>query len=323
MINNRQQTGRRRGRGGQNGQRQQNGRPEMGNRIDNRARGNAPQLLEKYKTLARDAQQSGDRVLAEYYFQFADHYFRVLAESRARYEEANPNRPRQDYGDQENEGFDGEGNEGDGDGEFDAPRDTRSQPSRTDNRGEQQPRQYRDDRPRNDQNRDDRSRNDQNRNDQNRSDQNRNDQNRNDQNRNDQNRNDQNRNEQPRQDREARPERASEDRPQRTDRYQRDDRPREERSPDDRPREVRPRDERPRQDRTRTAAPRAQANANGSSAVQDDDFDLGDALPFDALPPAIGVSTMEPVSGVEGEAVAVPKKRGRPKKVVPEVTTEE
>ena len=313
MINNRQQTGRRRGRGGQNGQRQQNGRPEMGNRIDNRARGNAPQLLEKYKTLARDAQQSGDRVLAEYYFQFADHYFRVLAESRARYEEANPNRPRQDYGDQENEGFDGEGNEGDGDGEFDAPRDTRSQPSRTDNRGEQQPRQYRDDRPRNDQNRDDRSRNDQNRNDQNRS----------DQNRNDQNRNDQNRNEQPRQDREARPERASEDRPQRTDRYQRDDRPREERSPDDRPREVRPRDERPRQDRTRTAAPRAQANANGSSAVQDDDFDLGDALPFDALPPAIGVSTMEPVSGVEGEAVAVPKKRGRPKKVVPEVTTEE
>ena len=112
MINNRQQSGRRRGRGqnGQNGQRQQNGRPELGNRIDNRARGNAPQLLEKYKTLARDAQQSGDRVLAEYYFQFADHYFRVLAESRARYEEANPNRPRQDYAEPE-EQFDEDGNE--------------------------------------------------------------------------------------------------------------------------------------------------------------------------------------------------------------------
>ena len=288
MINNRQQTGRRRGRGGQNGQRQQNGRPEMGNRIDNRARGNAPQLLEKYKTLARDAQQSGDRVLAEYYFQFADHYFRVLAESRARYEEANPNRPRQDYGDQDNEGFDGDGNEGDSDGEFEAPRDARSQPNRSDNRGDQQPRPFRDDRPRSDQNRDDRPRSDQNRSDQ------------------------------PRQDREVRPERASEDRPQRTDRYQREDRPRE-----DRPREVRPREDRPRQDRTRTSAPRAQPNGNGSSVAHDDDFDLGNALPFDALPPAIGVSAMEPVPGVEGEAVIVPKKRGRPKKVVAEVTTEE
>ncbi len=283
MINNRQQTGRRRGRGGQNGQRQQNGRPEMGNRIDNRARGNAPQLLEKYKTLARDAQQSGDRVLAEYYFQFADHYFRVLAESRARYEEANPNRPRQDYGDQDNEGFDGDGNESDSDGEFEAPRDARPQPNRSDNRGDQQPRPYRDDRPRSDQNRDERPRSDQNRSDQ------------------------------PRQDREVRPERASEDRPQRTDRYQRDERPRE-----DRPREVRPR-----QDRTRTAAPRAQPSGNGSSVVHDDDFDLGNALPFDALPPAIGVSAMEPVPGVEGEAVVVPKKRGRPKKVVAEVNTEE
>ena len=270
----------------------------MGNRIDNRARGNAPQLLEKYKTLARDAQQSGDRVLAEYYFQFADHYFRVLAESRARYDEANPNRPRQDYGDQDNEGFDGDGNEGDGDGEFEAPRDARSQPNRSDNRGDQQPRPYRDDRPRSDQNRDDRPRSDQNRSDQ------------------------------PRQDREVRPERPSEDRPQRTDRYQRDERPREDRSRDDRPREersreVRPREDRPRQDRTRTPAPRAQPNSNGSSVSHDDDFDLGNALPFDALPPAIGVSAMEPVPGIEGEAVVVPKKRGRPKKVVAEVTTEE
>jgi len=308
LINNRQQTGRRRGRGGQNGQRQQNGRPEMGNRIDNRARGNAPQLLEKYKTLARDAQQSGDRVLAEYYFQFADHYFRVLAESRARYEEANPNRPRQDYGDQDNEGFDGDGNEGDSDGEFEAPRDARSQPNRSDNRGDQQPRPFRDDRPRSDQNRDDRPRSDQNRDDRPRS----------DQNRDDRPRSDQNRSDQPRQDREVRPERASEDRPQRTDRYQREDRPRE-----DRPREVRPREDRPRQDRTRTSAPRAQPNGNGSSVAHDDDFDLGNALPFDALPPAIGVSAMEPVPGVEGEAVIVPKKRGRPKKVVAEVTTEE
>jgi hypothetical protein len=278
----------------------------MGNRIDNRARGNAPQLLEKYKTLARDAQQSGDRVLAEYYFQFADHYFRVLAESRARFEEANPNRPRQEYSDNENEGFDGEGNDGDMDDAFDAPRPQQArQDNRPDNRSEQQPRQYRDDRPRNDQNREDRPRNDQ-------------------------NRDDRPRNDQPRQDREPRPERMAErsgdDRPARTDRYQRDDRPRNDQPRSDQPREDRPRDDRPREarprlDRNRTAAPRAQANGNG--ADHDDDFDHGNALPFDALPPAIGVSAMEPVLGVEGEVIPVPKKRGRPKKVVTEVATEE
>ena len=44
-----------------------------GNRQDNRQRGNAAQLLEKYKTLARDAQLAGDRVQTEYYLQYADH----------------------------------------------------------------------------------------------------------------------------------------------------------------------------------------------------------------------------------------------------------
>lgn len=58
-----------------------------GNRQDNRSRGNAAQLLEKYKSLARDAQMQGDRVQTEYYLQFADHYFRVLSEHRSRYEE--------------------------------------------------------------------------------------------------------------------------------------------------------------------------------------------------------------------------------------------
>ena len=89
MINNNRQAGRRRGRGGQQ-QRSSGGNPgrqDSGNRIDNRARGNAAQLLEKYKTLARDAQMQGDRVNVEYYLQFADHYFRVLAETRARFEE--------------------------------------------------------------------------------------------------------------------------------------------------------------------------------------------------------------------------------------------
>ncbi|MDF7774752.1 DUF4167 domain-containing protein [Sphingomonas sp. AOB5] len=91
-MNNRQANGRRRGRGGQQ-QRSgggQGGQRDNGNRIDNRARGNAAQLLEKYKNLARDAQMQGDRVNTEYYLQFADHYFRVLAETRSRFEENNP-----------------------------------------------------------------------------------------------------------------------------------------------------------------------------------------------------------------------------------------
>ena len=50
-------------------------------------KGNAAQLLDKYKGLARDAQMSGDRVQQEYYLQFADHYFRVLEEFNAKKEE--------------------------------------------------------------------------------------------------------------------------------------------------------------------------------------------------------------------------------------------
>jgi hypothetical protein len=89
LINNRQ-AGRRRGRNNNNPRQQgggNRGNGDSGNRIDNRARGNAAQLLEKYRNMARDAQMSGDRVNAEYYLQFADHYFRVLADNRTRQEE--------------------------------------------------------------------------------------------------------------------------------------------------------------------------------------------------------------------------------------------
>jgi hypothetical protein len=99
LINNRQ-GGRRRGRGGQRGQ--NIGGPPA-NRQDNRQRGNAAQLLEKYKSMARDAQLAGDRVQTEYYLQFADHYFRVLGESRARFEEQNPRQQRDDFDDADGE----------------------------------------------------------------------------------------------------------------------------------------------------------------------------------------------------------------------------
>jgi hypothetical protein len=70
-----------------------------GNRQDNRQRGNAAQLLEKYKSMARDSQLAGDRVQTEYYLQFADHYFRVLSESRGRFEDQR--RPRGDDNDED------------------------------------------------------------------------------------------------------------------------------------------------------------------------------------------------------------------------------
>lgn len=113
LINNRQ-NGRRRGRGGGGPQqlRGPNNGGDRGNRIDNRARGNAAQLLEKYKNLARDAQTQGDRVMTEYYHQFADHYFRVLAETRSRFEDQNQHQQRRPRFD--NEDYDGEGDEGEG-----------------------------------------------------------------------------------------------------------------------------------------------------------------------------------------------------------------
>src|SRR3974390_1378925 len=43
-----------------------------------KVRGAAQHVYEKYQQLARDAQTSGDRVLAENYLQHAEHYFRLL-----------------------------------------------------------------------------------------------------------------------------------------------------------------------------------------------------------------------------------------------------
>ena len=71
MNNNNRGNNRRRGRGNN---RQGGGGGQQLNRIDSRARGNAPQLLEKYRKLAHDAHLNGDRVQEEYYLQFADHY---------------------------------------------------------------------------------------------------------------------------------------------------------------------------------------------------------------------------------------------------------
>ena len=47
---------------------------------DGRQRGSVVQLNEKYTSLASDASSSDDRILAESFLQFADHYYRLKKE---------------------------------------------------------------------------------------------------------------------------------------------------------------------------------------------------------------------------------------------------
>lgn len=113
------QNGRRRGRGGSNGGsggpgigRVPGPRPDMGNRNEVRVRGNAVQLLEKYRQLARDVSQAGDRVTAEYYLQYADHYYRVVNEFRQRQDEQRPPQ-QQNQRQQQRDYYDDAGDGGD------------------------------------------------------------------------------------------------------------------------------------------------------------------------------------------------------------------
>ncbi len=115
MNNNRgnNNNNRRRGRGNNNNNTGGGNRPQGGgqqlNRIDSRARGNAPQMLEKFRKLASDAHLNGDRVQAESYLQYADHYFRVIADTRVRQEEQRTRQPGerwQETPEQDDDGLD-------------------------------------------------------------------------------------------------------------------------------------------------------------------------------------------------------------------------
>tara|TARA_B100001287_G_C22571848_1_gene476657 strand:+ start:71 stop:490 length:420 start_codon:yes stop_codon:yes gene_type:complete len=56
----------------------------------NRNKGNVSQQYNKYLKLAKEAFRSGDRVQSEYYYQFTDHYFRLMVELGINIEESNP-----------------------------------------------------------------------------------------------------------------------------------------------------------------------------------------------------------------------------------------
>ena len=48
--------------------------------FNNRNRGNVSQQYNKYLKLAKEASRSGDRIQSEYYYQFTDHYYRIMVE---------------------------------------------------------------------------------------------------------------------------------------------------------------------------------------------------------------------------------------------------
>ncbi len=143
---------------------------------DVRIRGSAYQVFEKYLNLARDATAAGDRIMAESYYQHAEHYYRVI--NVMEYGPDDQRRPRSDsYNNQGQQQYNGDqfgeqsdqqgGDEPQGpDGQNERPRDDRQRDERP-----------RDDRQRDDGQRDDRHRNDRNRNDRHQNDQGHGDQN--------------------------------------------------------------------------------------------------------------------------------------------------
>ena len=92
-----------RGRGRKPQQQQHAGQRTFdSNGPDVKIRGSAAQIYEKYQTLARDANSSGDRIGAENYLQHAEHYYRILIANQVangRNGVANPPMPRPNDGD--------------------------------------------------------------------------------------------------------------------------------------------------------------------------------------------------------------------------------
>jgi len=98
---------------------------------DVKIRGNASHIAEKYSSLARDAQSNGDTVMAENYYQHAEHYNRIVAaaqlQNQQRAEEAAANNAN-GKGPQPNvEGESAEAANGDGTVEANAEQDVSSQ----------------------------------------------------------------------------------------------------------------------------------------------------------------------------------------------------
>ena len=79
---------RQRNRGNNNGRRGNQQRTQVydSNGPDVRIRGTAHQVAEKYLALAKDAASAGDRIMAENYFQHAEHYIRMINEANGTFD---------------------------------------------------------------------------------------------------------------------------------------------------------------------------------------------------------------------------------------------
>ncbi|AJD42969.1 DUF4167 domain-containing protein [Rhizobium sp. SEMIA 4085] len=75
---------------------------------DVKIRGTAQHIAEKYSQLARDAQSSGDRVIAENYLQHAEHYYRIIAAAQTQMQERFQRDDRNEYTDREGGERDGD-----------------------------------------------------------------------------------------------------------------------------------------------------------------------------------------------------------------------
>jgi hypothetical protein len=103
MRPNQQNKNRQRGRNNNNGGRKHINplsRTYESNGPDVKVRGNAAHIAEKYQQLARDANASGDAVMAENYLQHAEHYFRIVSAAQPQ------GMPRPDQFGQDTEDFD-------------------------------------------------------------------------------------------------------------------------------------------------------------------------------------------------------------------------
>jgi hypothetical protein len=137
---------------------------------DVKVRGTAMHVAEKYMTLARDAQSSGDNVAAENYLQHAEHYNRIVMAAQAQFQQAQQaqfrDSPEEGY-DEERQmngraprdrfDFNGDGgrDEEEGDDRFDSTEEEQERafqpqprpgPQRQDDRGPRGPRPDRNDR---------------------------------------------------------------------------------------------------------------------------------------------------------------------------------
>jgi hypothetical protein len=75
---------------------------------DVKIRGTPSHIAEKYLQLAGDAQTSGDPVVAENYYQHAEHYFRLIAAAQEQFRQSNPQfyRGENETRDMRDDGFD-------------------------------------------------------------------------------------------------------------------------------------------------------------------------------------------------------------------------